>query len=166
MRVQRNLIASTAILALLLLTACGDQKDQGISVNEDRAREHIITLEKADQYIADFASGKEELGRLIPDSNFLDSRFNLPVAEMFNRDAIALLLRQDGADGVRIYLGRDDSGQVRLVLLPVDNQGNDIRKMLITNLQQAAATKAAPPDDGEAIEAGQRCPTLCDGGFQ
>jgi len=74
------------------------------------------------------------------------------------------LLNQKGADGIRIYFGRDEKGQVRLVLLPVDKNGKDIRVKLLDDKNITQKAGAAPPDDidGEAVEAGQRCPTVCD----
>ena len=108
---------------------------------------------------------------MVSDSSFLDKRFNMPVAEMFNRDAIALLLNQEGADGIRIYLGRDEEGYVRLFLLPVDKNGKDIHKKLLDTDEDKKEPAAGDPKvmkqtmdglDGEAIEVGQRCPTICD----
>jgi hypothetical protein len=60
-------------------------------------------------------------------------------------------------------MGRD-SGKIKLVLLPVDKRGNDIRTNLLDgrSLTQKAAAQLDDPDHGgQAVEVGQRCPTVC-----
>jgi hypothetical protein len=169
MRSTRTLITMAGFAALFFSTAGCSEGAKGIPVDKTRAKEHIISLRKADGYRSSFASAKDSLKGLISDSVFLNSKFNLPVAEMFNRDAIALLLNQEGADGIRIYFGRDDEGYVRLVLLPVDKNGKDIRKKLLDPNDKKDDTNSDPKVmkqtgdlDGEAVEVGQRCPTVCD----
>lgn len=151
-------------LALSVLYSCNGGKGGGIPVDNERAKVHIIPIKQADTYRDQFSKTKTDLLAQLRDSSYLDREFNLPIAEMFNRDAIALLLNQEGADGIRIYLGRDEKGQVRLVLLPVDKNGKDIRRKLM-DLQSLTQKAAASPDDdmdGQAVEVGQRCPTVCD----
>jgi hypothetical protein len=163
MKSTRILIAVAGFMfALIVISACNGEKG-GIPVNNDRARVHIIPIKQADAYRDAFTRTKDTLRRLISDVSFLDSQFNLPVAEAFNRDAIALLLNQKDADGIRIYLGRDEKGQVRFVLLPVDKNGKDIRRKLLDDktLTQKAAAQPDIDLDGEAVEVGQRCPTIC-----
>ena len=75
---------------------------------------------------------------MIGDTSYLGKNFNLPNAETFTRDAIILLLNQTGADGVKVYYGRDNAGVVRLVLLPVDKNGRDIQAILINRGQTQA----------------------------
>lgn len=160
--VHRLSLTSSVLLGFLCLfvIACNDNK---FPIDEQRARQHIISLKQADDFRNSFKEGRKEIGARLGDS-FLVKQFDLPDAEMFNRDAIALLLAQDGADGVRIYMGRDDSGRVRLVLLPVDKNGKDIRKMLLSDKSVSipGISSAYAQGDGQAVEAGQRCPTMCD----
>jgi hypothetical protein len=167
MKSTRTLVAVALFsFALFTLSSC-EEKSGDIPVNKDRAKVHIIPIKDADAYRDGFGKTKESLRSLVRDSSFLDSQFDLPVAEMFNRDAIALLLNQEGADGIRIYFGRDANGKVRLVLLPVDKNGKDIRKKLLDDNSLTQKAAAQPPgdltdDDGQAVEVGQRCPDLCD----
>ena len=164
MKSTRTLVTVALIIssALALYSCNGGEKGGDIPVDKERAKVHIIPIKTADAYRDIYGKTKAALYGQVRDSAFLDREFDLPVAEMFNRDAIALLLNQKGADGIRIYFGRDEKGQVRLVLLPVDKNGKDIRvKLLDGGLTQKAG--ATPPDnDGDAVEAGQRCPTVCD----
>lgn len=154
------LIAVTA----LILAGCNNGK---IPVDEEQARGNVISVKQAKAYTQSFARGRLQLARRLGDSTFLRDSLNLPDGEMFNRHAIGLLLNQDSAAGIRIYLGRDDSGRVRLVLLPVDKNGkNIIGKLLSNKTAYIPGVKSAyAQGDGEAIENGQRCPTMCDGSW-
>jgi hypothetical protein len=152
------------LLAMLILAGCNDD-DHKIPFNKEKAREHIITMRLADSMRASFVAGRDTLRTLLAnDSTGFYSRFDLANAEMFNRDAIIALLDADGAAGVRIYMGRD-SGKIKLVLLPVDMNGNDIRTNLLDgkSLTQKAAAQLDDPEHEEeqAVEVGQRCPTVC-----
>jgi hypothetical protein len=166
MKPTRTLVAVAGFaLTLLVLTSCKDDDDQSgeIPYNKERARQHIIDTKTADAYRYWFGRTKDSIRRYMVDSNFLDKNFNMPVAEMFNRDAIAVLLNQKGADGIRIYLGKDSIGQVRLVLFPVDKNGKDIRTMLIDDrtITQKAAGQVSYGGPGQGVEVGQRCPDAC-----
>lgn len=156
------------LVAGLALIGCTDGK---IPVDNEQARQHVIPVKDARAYTRSFQQGRQELARRLGDSAFLRDTFNLPDAETFNRHAIALLLNQEGAEGVRIYMGRDAKGQVRLVLLPVDKNGNNIiGRLLGSSTAAIPGVKSANAQDGgvngtgdgEAIENGQRCPTMCD----
>jgi hypothetical protein len=168
MKSKRTLVAVAAFsLALTTLYSCKETGTSGIPIDRDRAKKHLISLTLADSYRNDFGKTKEALRSQVKDSSFLNKEFDMPIAEMFNRDAIALLLNQPGADGIRIYLGRDAKGKVRMVLLPVDKNGKDIRRKLLDALTQKAAAQPLDPGDGGdgdggAVEVGQRCPDLCD----
>jgi hypothetical protein len=156
-----SLLAGITVCGMALLAGCHSGK---IPVDEKKAQEHVITEAKAKEYIRSFADGTVELQRQIRDSQFLNSQFNLPIAEAFNRDAIGALLNAEGAAGIRIYLGRDSSGQVRLVLIPVTKDGRDIYTRLVGGVDANANGVSAAPQTqsiGQAMEDGQRCPTLC-----
>lgn len=159
-------------LSLILITfvwmGCNNDKrgnDGRIPFDERRAEQSVITIETAKQYQSNFINTREALGKLIGDTNFLKQNFNLPNAESFTRDAIILLLNQAGADGIRIYYGKDSMGVVRLVLLPVDKNGKDIQAVLIDRGQTQAiyipgisSAQAAPASPPQAVENGQTCP--------
>lgn len=148
---------------LIALTSCAGGGG-GIPVDEKLARAHIIPIKEAKAYTNSFEEGRSDLAKKIGDTMYLVDTFNLPNAEMFNRHAIALLLNQEGAEGIRIYFGRDAKGQVRLVLLPVDKEGKNIIRKLIPNstVSIPGISSAYAAEEGEAIENGQRCPTMCD----
>ncbi|MGB8192717.1 MAG: hypothetical protein WCF67_12395 [Chitinophagaceae bacterium] len=147
---------------LLGLAGCGS--GGGIPVDEKQAAAHVIPVNLAKEYTRSFQAGRDYLGVKLGDSTYLRDSFNLPDAEMFNRHAIALLLNVQGAEGIRVYMGRDQRGQVRMVLLPVDKNGNNIITRLILNntVSIPGISSAYADQEGQAIENGQRCPTLCD----
>ena len=87
---------------------------------------------------------------------------DLPEAEYFNRDAIAALLNQKGAQGMRIYLGKDQQGLVKMVLVATDDKGDDITNSLEVNSGKLRTLKSeTSPSSSVQLEAGQRCPTMC-----
>ena len=159
--------ALTLLLMNIILLSCNDNEtnDGRISFSEQRAQESIISIDSAKQYQANFINTRETVARLIGDTAFVKLNFNLPNAESFTRDAIILLLNQAGADGIRLYYGRDHAGIVRLVILPIDKNGRDIQTVLIERSETNAISipgiqnaQANPPSQFQAIENGQTCP--------
>lgn len=155
----------TTLIAVAGLALAGCNSGGEIPLDREQAKRHIITEKQARELVGRFKETRRRLG----DSAVLKS-FNLPDAELFNRHAIALLLNQEGAEGIRVYIGHDAQGQVRLVLLPVDKNGkNIVRRLLGGKTAYIPGVKSANAQyddgDGEAIENGQRCPTVCDEGW-
>jgi hypothetical protein len=147
---------------MLLFSQCKSEEeyDPIIPYDEAKAQEHFISVDTAAKYTWLFRNGKKALGREVKDSSYLDKKFNMPLAESFNRDAVAALLNQAGAKGVRIYLGQDEKGLIRLVLVAVDKKGDDITGHDGKIMKYTSNTVG---DDAIILEAGQRCPTLCSG---
>ena len=167
---QRSLVILSLTVAAFTWIGCnnggGGVTAGQIPFDQKRAEQSVISIDTAKQYQANFISTREALGRLVGDTGFLAKNFNLPNAESFTRDAIILLLNQQGADGIRVYYGKDNAGVVRLVLLPVDKNGRDIQNVLIERGQTQAisipgiqSAQAAPPSEAQAVENGQTCPS-------
>ncbi len=152
-RTFSRVIATASCIILITLYGCNDEKrenggrdnQRGIPYDTARAKRSIIPLELAASYQEGFIRSRAELGRQIKDTAYLTRNFNLPNAETFSRDAIILLLNQPGADGIRLYYGKDKEGKVRLVLLPVTKDGKDIYNNLIA--QKPASDTIANPSD-------------------
>src|SRR5882724_11577584 len=174
--------------ALLLMVAlisviagCNQQppKDGGgnggvgvIPYNQDSVRGHILKYDEALKYNAksrtslDTIGGKETQARRVGGLDF-------GKAEAFNRDAIAVLLNQkdslgNAAAGIRVYYGVNEGGQVRMILVPYDVKGNDIiRELIVQKTAKIPGISEAKAywDNGQTIENGQRCPTICGGGL-
>jgi len=160
----RNLSFFGVLLAALFVIGC--RQGNKIPVDEARAREQVIPVKQGIAYQDSFVSARNQLARLLTDSTFLNRKFNLPNAETFNRDAIALLLNAEGpgglaAAGIRVYLGTDEKGLMRLVLVPVDKDGKDIIGPLLGNstaLNIPGISSAYAQGDGQVVENGQVCP--------
>lgn len=140
---------------------------RGREIPYDRAaaKEHVISFNTAIDYTKSYREAKAALQRQLQDSSYLDRNFNLPAAEMFNRDIFAALLNRDSAAGIRIYLGLNEKNEVCFVMVPVDGKGNDLQGRIV-NQQTAwipgiSSAYALPPVDDEAAEKGHRCPTIC-----
>jgi hypothetical protein len=155
---------SILLLAIvtLIFSSCKEVKGGKIPFDEAKAREQIIPVRQGSEYSLNFVKLRDSvLPRVISDSLFLGQRFNLPIAETFNRDAIIALLNADGAQGVRVYFGNDDKGLVRLVLMPVDKDGKDIVTQLTgqpAGGKLGAQAKLSTTMEGESVENGQRPP--------
>ncbi|MDI3322393.1 hypothetical protein [Pinibacter soli] len=171
-------------IAFLFLGCSKDVQEKEISVDRSNVTKHIIPLKLANSYTKKFKTVYDKYTQSsqgamknasIGTSTSAGCALDLPIAESFNRDVIALLLNQKDATGgvaagIRMYYGINENNEVCLVLTPYDNNGKDI----INNLSKSApvairipgiSTASAQiddPDDGTVIERGQRCPTVCD----
>jgi len=172
---QNRFAYAAALLASVLFAACQQPPDnkggKDIPFDTTRAWVHAINIDTAAQLTRNFRAARERLRKLVGSTrNNLDSILQLPSAEAFNRDAIAVLLNQEDAQGIRIYYGRGSKGEVKLVLVPIDSKGNDIIVTLLDSTgrhsDQAvgyipgisaarAGTRRIAPE--QAMENGQRC---------
>lgn len=76
----------------------------------------------------------------------------LALSETFNRSVFDTLLAKPGCVSIRIYYGMDPSLKVHAILVPVNENNEDI----------LPASSVALTDPGEDIgEQGQRCPEEC-----
>jgi hypothetical protein len=162
---SKKILLATICVAVFSVILTGCYRDK-IPFNRERAQQEIIPIEQARSLQKNFIASHERLEKVITDSTFLKEHFNLPNAETFNRDMIAVLLNQDSAVGIRIYYGEDEKGQIRLVLLPVDEKGNDIVNTLIatTAIKVPGISSAYAQTGGQAGETGQGCPPCQIGG--
>ena len=165
-----------AVVCLLLagISGCGPNHGEAgggkPAINEDTLRNHVIPIELAIQYTKAFRGVLDERNHFNPKA--IDSlTFNH--AEEFPSDVFLSLLdqsnaKQGRAKGIRIYLGRDEKGVLKLVLVPVDSLGNDIINHLVDvngkPVPGSPRVEALQASGGQTIEVGQLCPTICDNG--
>jgi len=169
MKLQTTLskVLTAMTVATLFIIGCNGGGGQGgtglIPVDESKANNEVITIKQAIALQKQYLSHYAELHRMVKDSAYLKKDFNLPNAETFGRDAIALLLNT-GADSIRVYYGIDSVGEMHLVLLPVNKKGADMYMRLIAhkstalNIPGISSAHAQDNGDGEAVENGQTCP--------
>jgi len=147
----------------------GETNPGAIPVNEDSVRDHIFPIQAAIALTSHFSMARDSFDRQIP---VLESGISMGQAEALKRDAIAVLLNQRDslgreASGIRIYYGPDRNRQIRMVLVPNDNAGNDMNHELIDNktvLVPRISRASAFSRNGQTNENGQRCPAICDNG--
>ncbi|HET6253485.1 MAG TPA: hypothetical protein VFE32_05405 [Puia sp.] len=135
-------------------------------ISADTVKNHVIPIEEADAMTANFRAALDTLDKKVP--NFHDS-MDFGHAEAFPADIFRELLRQKSdsgspAVGIRIYYGRDPNGKIRQILVPYDSNGNDIVTHYadVSNPpKQGAHVEALKVSNGQALENGARCPTVC-----
>lgn len=113
---------------------------------------NLIPLEKAKKLKKIF---KEKKGELINPK--IPATDVIPDSETFNRTAIDRLLALPGCVGIRIYTGMDEEYKLRLILVGVNDKGED----LIIPSTTTASLTATTLSDGEVVEDGIRCPPKC-----
>jgi hypothetical protein len=110
-----------------------------------QAGSHFISLNDGIDLTSRFRSNCETM--LAP--SFRDSG-TLPFSETFNRYDIKVLLDKENCEAIRVYLGMDDSQQVRMLLVGVNVHNEDILP--------------GPSLEGggeDIVEEGHRCPDTC-----
>ena len=133
---------------------------------------HVIPIEVARQLTADFRASIAHFDTTC--TQFADS-MHFGHAEAWPTDVFVQLLKQHNekqghAKGIRIYFGRGPGGEIKLVMVPYDKDGNDMIDHLVDMSGKPAPgttpikTRQLTVDNGQAVEEGQRCPTLCDDG--
>ena len=162
-------------IASIGLSGCGHE-DKNVVVlpapNDTTVAKHVISIDLARQLTASFRASIDSFNIHCP--NFKDS-MQFGHAEAFPTDVFVKLLlqhndKQGWAKGIRIYFGRGPAGEIKLVLVPYDKNGNDMIDQLVDINGNPAPgttpikTEALKTTDGQAVEQGQRCPTVCDDG--
>ncbi len=157
------------VAAACHFSACQPGAPGEEAINQDSVKRHLIPIELAIQYTTSFRTSIDSFNKTAP--HFADSmRFGN--AEAFNKDVFRELLlqsndKQGKAAGIRIYFGRDNTGMIRMVLVPYDTAGNDIINHIMDlngKPVSGAHIQALTVSGGQVGEDGNRCPTVCDDG--
>jgi hypothetical protein len=100
-------LSSLVTLLLVFGTSSISARQQQITGNEN----HTITLEQASKYIQNFTFSP-----------------SAPTTKggLFARSAFDKILSQPGCIGIRYYYAKKDDGTATIVLVGVDNAGNDM----------------------------------------
>jgi len=166
-----------SLATIIISSGCRNPRGK-FDFDPKKAALHVRPYTVLKQYIDSFVVERERLYRKVEDKAYFDTAFDIPNAELFNKDAILALLSAPGAEGLRIYFGKKTShdstnGNIVMVLLPVDANNKDIKTRLIVNdrtgalhipgISSANARTGGRTglDDAEGLEEGQRCPTIC-----
>ena len=73
----------------------------------------------------------------------------LPICETFDRAAFEALLNEQDCRYIRIYLGMGSDLKIRVIAVGADSEERDI------------LPASAGDGDGNIVEDGMRCPTIC-----
>ena len=107
---------------------------------------HFISLNQAIEMTSEFRSEKE---------NILATSYQnqgiLPICETFNRSDVDSLLAKQSCEALRVYLGMDDDLKVRMIIVPVNENAEDI--LPVSSLGNTI--------DEDIVEEGHRCPPSC-----
>lgn len=115
--------------------------------NIPAANANFITLTKAVTMTTLYRSDKEAiLATAYQNQNIL------PNSETFNRNAFDTILAKAGCAAVRIYYGMDENLKIHAIIVPVNEDNEDI-------LPEQTNNQAEEEED--IVEEGQRCPDLC-----
>ena len=153
------------VAALSLFVSCQPTGREGEKpINADTVKNHVLSIAQADQMTASFRAVIDSLNKKVP--GFKDS-VDFGHAEAFPADVFRELLRQTDSTGpvygIRIYYGRDPNGKIHQILVPYDSNGNDIVRHYVelNKPQQGVHVEALMVGQGQALENGSRCPTVC-----
>lgn len=163
------------VIVFIGLSGCGQRGERNMvnlpAANDTTVAQHTISIDLARQLTASFRASIANFNKSCP--GFQDS-MQFGHAEAFPTDVFVKLLlqhsdKQGWARGVRIYFGRGPAGEIKLILVPYDKNGNDMIDHLVDFKGNPAPgtvpiKKEALAADGQAVEEGQRCPTVCDDG--
>jgi hypothetical protein len=101
---------------------------------------HLISLAEAEEMTKHYRNMNEEIL-----AGPYKNKQILPICETFSREAFDKILLQVGCEKIRIYWGMDETDLVRLVIVGVNAQDQDM----------------LPANDPVIMEAGTRCPLQC-----
>ena len=113
---------------------------------------HKISLNDAKKFTAGYRAEKAEF--MTPDKI---KEKEAKKGGFFGKDDLIELLNQKGCIGMRYYYGRNDDGSKNLVLVGVDEKGNDI----LPSSEKADFVVEKANDDGIILEQARPCPPWC-----
>lgn len=158
-----------AFLLVFCISFPGCKPGGGSTIIGDSVKPHIIPISEAIYYTSRFRGTVDSLNVKCP--TFKDS-FQIGHSEAFNKDVYNFLLEQKDslgrpAAGIRAYYGVDSTGKVKLVLVPYDQDGNDILHHL--SVGDDKQVPGVSPDrkesvvasNADALEVGVLCPPTC-----
>jgi hypothetical protein len=114
---------------------------------------HSISLDRVKELTTHYAENKT---KILKDE--YHGNGTLPTCETFDRTAFDQLLAQEGCVGIRIYYGMDEDLQVKLVVVGVDENDQDIRN---SNSNKKLKNDSIEDEPIFALASGTRCPPDC-----
>ncbi|QCK13724.1 hypothetical protein [Mangrovivirga cuniculi] len=91
-------------------------------------------------------------------NNFKKGNSNKPYAYSFDKEKIEKLLNQNGAEGIRVYLTKEDKGNTSVLICAYDADNNNI----IPKGDENAPQMEESTSDDQILNTGSACPPDCD----
>jgi hypothetical protein len=130
------------------------------------SKKHSISVDAAKKMTRHFREKKDSML-----SGDYKKKGSLPVCETFDRGAFDEVLANPGCVGLRVYFAMDEELMVRVVIVGVNEKGEDMINQTGTQstafrstLMASDTTGTDPLPDGDGtgiIEQGTRCPDVC-----
>ncbi len=119
MSIRRFILPASIFIALISLLFIYPSLDRPIGAEQSLYsghEDHNITLQEGIQLTKAYR---------------MTMKGDLPLALYFGSDALSKVLAQPGCVGLRMYYAKHNDGLPTLVIIGVDNKGNDMTKGLI-----------------------------------
>lgn len=119
MNIRRIILPASIFIALISLLFIYPSLDRPIGAEQtiySGHEDHNITLQE---------------GIELTKAYRVTSKGDVPLAQYFGKDALANVLAQPGCVGLRMYYAKHQDGSSTMVIVGVDNKGNDITKGLL-----------------------------------
>lgn len=124
------LLLTGAVCLSLFTVSCGGPKGDGVWIpvpkdtSELGIRDHFIPKDSIAAYRKRYTQVRDTLEKLMP------SLF-IPFSEAYNKPSVLELMKDSNCIGIRIYYGatavkKNGKQDIRLILVGVDKQGNDL----------------------------------------
>jgi hypothetical protein len=126
---------------------------------------HSISLDSAKKMTRHFRQKRDLML-----SGDYKKKGSLPICETFDRSAFDEVLAKPGCVGLRVYFAMDEDSMVRVVMVGVNEKGEDmINKTTTQTVALTASIMASDTTDPDPtadygsgiIEQGTRCPDVC-----
>jgi hypothetical protein len=155
MKPTTSKISSLLLLSAIFLSSCDNDNGTGVNIPNPKDTSalgrinHFIPTEDIERYKKDYIVQRDSLAR----SN---SDLFIPLDEAFNKQALLDLLKDPKNVGLKIYYGikTGKRKEVRLIIVGVDEQGNDL---YLTGGKSAIAAQVTGGGTKGGLEYGQ-CP--------
>jgi hypothetical protein len=114
---------------------------------------HAVSLNKAKQLTSHYEKNK---AKILKDE--FHGKATLPTSETFDRAAFDAILAKEGCVKIRIYYGMDEDLQVKLVVVGVDENDQDIST---SNANKKSKNQDIKDEPVFAFSDSTRCPPNC-----
>jgi hypothetical protein len=125
-----SVLTAFFVFIFVTVTSCKNQQGEGngewIPTPPDSSAlgkiDHFIPIARMDEFKKNYAADKDTLMKCLPG-------YFMPTSESFNKEWLLKVLKDPACVGLKIYYGvlkSDKANEFRLMIVGVDQQGNDL----------------------------------------